>query len=199
MENVPRFEEVATFRNTLNAESDRGCALMSAAYLDSQLEELLRVNFIADSKVADELLAQSKPLSTFSSRIDLAYLLGRIGKMAHRDLHLIRKIRNEFGHTSAPLDFNHPAIAARCRELYYCIREVDVAPRKRFTNTVLGVLACIHGATQHTSQPEVATDVEITPRLVEKVRKTADVVMSVLERLNLNKEKKAKRLLKRKK
>ena len=63
-----KFPEVWTFRGTLEAETDRGCALMAAAYLDSQLEELIRASLIADTRATDELLGVSKPLGTFSSR-----------------------------------------------------------------------------------------------------------------------------------
>ena len=171
---LPKFDEVQAFRDTLDAETDRGCALMSAAYLDSQLEELIRASLVDDSKIADEFLSQSKPLASFSSRIDLAFLLGRIGKMVHRDLHLIRKIRNDFGHTSTPLDFTHPPIAARCREMYHCFREDDAHPRKRFTNTVLVVLACVHGPTQLSKRPKVMTDIPITPESREAMRKSTD-------------------------
>src|SRR5215471_683584 len=103
-------DDVLRFRETLDAETDRGCALMAAAYLASLLEKLIRASLIGDIKKADELLGVSKPLGSFSSRIDLAHLLGHIGKSEHRDLQLIRKIRNDFGHTSNPLDFSHPPI-----------------------------------------------------------------------------------------
>lgn len=181
-----RFDEVLAFRDTLDAETDRGCALMSAAYLDSQLEELIRANLVDDNKTADELLAQSKPLASFSSRIDLAYLLGCIGKMVHRDLHLIRKIRNDFGHTSTPLDFTHAPIAARCREMYHCFRKDDAHPRKRFTNTVLSVLACVHGQNQLSKRPTVKTDIPITPESREALRKSTDTILAIIEQLKPN-------------
>src|SRR6266496_4785038 len=154
-----RVEEVWRFRQTPDAESDRGCALMAAAYLDSQLEELIRMSLVADNKAVDELLGVSKPLGTFSSRIDLAYLLGHFSKNAHRDLELIRKIRNEFGHTPTPLDFTHPPIQARCKELYHSFLKDD-APRKRFTNTVLGLLAWIHGAMYKSKRPKLHVDID---------------------------------------
>ena len=66
---------VFEFRKTLTPETDRGCALMAAAYLDDRLGALLRAVFV-DSDIAGELLEQSKPLGTFSSRIDAVFLLG---------------------------------------------------------------------------------------------------------------------------
>jgi hypothetical protein len=35
-------KEVFAFRSSLNQETDRGCALMAAAYLDTELEWLLK-------------------------------------------------------------------------------------------------------------------------------------------------------------
>jgi hypothetical protein len=186
---LPRFDDVLAFRDTLDPETDRGCALMAAAYLDSQLEELIRASIVDDADVADELLSQSKPLATFSSRIDLAYLLGHIGKMVRRDLHLIRKIRNDFGHTSTPLDFTHPPIAARCREMYHCFRQGGDPPRKRFTNTVLGVLACIHAPLHCCKRPTVKPDLPITAEYREAMRKSTEAMLAIVERLKCDEPK----------
>jgi DNA-binding MltR family transcriptional regulator len=153
---LPRLDEVMEFRLSLNAETDRGCALMAAAYLDAELESLLRVHFVQNKTVADDLLGQNRPLGTFSSRIDLAYALGLIPTTSFRDLHLIRKIRNDFAHKAAPLSFEYDPMAARCREL--CHAEVlgkAARPRARFTRSVLGVLAPIQVAIQ-TSKPQSA-------------------------------------------
>ena len=87
--------QAVDFRPTLTPETDRGCALMAAAYLDSQLEELLRAVFVDDQKVVSELLQSERALGSFSAKIDMAYSLGLLPADAYRDLHLIRKIRNE--------------------------------------------------------------------------------------------------------
>jgi DNA-binding MltR family transcriptional regulator len=137
-----KLGEVFEFRKTLTPETDRGCALMAAAYLDSQLEDLLTLHFVDDPAVVEELLGQSKPLGSFSSRIDMAYVLGLIGPKARRDLHLIRKIRNLFGHEHKPLFFDEPKIANRCRELKYVWLEGN--PRQNFIRAVMGVLAILH-------------------------------------------------------
>lgn len=141
-----RFDEVMEFRSSLSPETDRGCALMAAAFLDSELELLIRSCVVDDRGVSDEVLGQAKPLGTFSSRIDVAYLLGLISLGARRDLHLIRKIRNEFGHVHHPLSFTDQAIASRCRELSFSLRDERDPPRKRFISSAVGVLAIIHTA-----------------------------------------------------
>ena len=171
-----RIPEVLAFRTTLDPETDRGCALMASAYLDSQIEKLLDRCFIEDDVTVKEMLGQSKPLGTFSARIDMSYLLGRISEQARRDLHLIRKIRNDFGHDPKPLDFTSSKIADRCRELYHTPLDHNEPPRKRFTNAVLGVLAAIHAASHHAKRPPAATNLDLSPDVKKKMRKRSKAI-----------------------
>ena len=83
------FDDVLDFRAALSPETDRGCALMGAAFLDVELERLLTKHFVNDPAVVKELIGQNRPLGTFSSRIDICYALGLIGKKARRDRHLL--------------------------------------------------------------------------------------------------------------
>jgi hypothetical protein len=147
------------FRTTLNAETDRGCALMAAAYLDDQLGELLRAYFVDDLRIIDELLGPAAPLGSFSSRVDLAYSLGLIGPHGRRELHLIRKIRNDFGHRYAPMSFNDAAIRSRCLELRAHQIFPASRPRGTFTRTVMGILATLH--TRITSVGHRPTGVDV--------------------------------------
>ena len=98
----------------LTVESDRGCALIAAAALDSSLLDCLSLFFVDDKKVQANLLANSMPLGTFSSRIDVCYLAKIINKDIHNELHLIRKIRNQFGHVAEEISFSSPEISDRC-------------------------------------------------------------------------------------
>lgn len=152
------FDEVTVFRFTLTPETDRGCALMAAAYLDDQLEALMRGVLLADTRALDELLSGLGPLATFSSRIELCYLLGLIPVKCRRDLHLIRKIRNEFAHGTEPPTFNQSLIANWCTELSYSAQPTAARARAKFTNAAWGVCAVIHGRTEtaarFTSPPE---------------------------------------------
>lgn len=152
-----RFAEVFGFRQSLSEETDRGCALLAASYLDAELEQLLLDSLVDDPQVAQDMVQPSRPLGSFSARIDMVYLMGLVGPKAHRDLHLIRKIRNEFGHSAEPITFGNPSIAARCREIELTYLDSSVGPRQRFTSTVLGVAAHLHIArfrAQHISPAE---------------------------------------------
>jgi DNA-binding MltR family transcriptional regulator len=149
MDNSQKFlsenrENVRRFRVSLTNESDRGCALFVAAFLDSELERLLDKFFVNNASVKKDMLDQSRPLSSFSARIDMSYLLGLLGPKAHRDLHLIRKVRNEFGHVPIELNFDDQRIKQRCGELYHDGYIEEVSPRDKFIRTAMGVLAAIH-------------------------------------------------------
>lgn len=153
---------VFDFGDTLKPETDRGCALVSTAYLDSRLENLLRDFFVPNSQVSDELLGQAKPIGTFSSRIDLSYALGLIGHQERRDLHLIRKIRNEFGHGHIPMDFDSPSIASRCRELRSKKLESDLPMRMRFVSAVQTILAAIGDREQWVNHTSECVDMKLS-------------------------------------
>jgi hypothetical protein len=109
-------DEANAFMNQLVGESDRGAALVGIAYLDELLARLFRARMLTE-KTSEGLLEGFAPLSTFSSRIDVAYCLGWIGPETYRDLHLLRKVRNDFAHTHEPVTFSSAKIQARCREL----------------------------------------------------------------------------------
>ena len=61
----------------LDIESDRAVAVLGPAYLDTLLEDLLRVSLV-EGESTEHLLAVDRPLGTFSARIDVAHALGFI-------------------------------------------------------------------------------------------------------------------------
>ncbi len=93
-------------------ETDRAAAVLVGAMLDEVLASLLRKRLIPPlSKERSLLDSPYAPLGTFSARIDAAYQLGLISSYLARDLHLIRKIRNEFAHEAMECAFNDQRIA----------------------------------------------------------------------------------------
>jgi len=98
-------------------ETDRGAALLGAAFADAVLETTLRAFFVDDEKEADSLLGVNQPLGSFGSRIRLAYCLGFVTKSQFSDLLNIAKIRNEFAHRLHSLYFDSPKITGLCANL----------------------------------------------------------------------------------
>ncbi len=101
--------------NFLMAESDRAVAVLAPAFIDAILHDLLRSVLVA-GKSTDNLLSDQRPLSTFSAKIDMVHALGLIKDDAWHDLHLLRKIRNDFAHNIDAHTFDFEPVQNRCSE-----------------------------------------------------------------------------------
>jgi len=101
----------------LSEESDRGAAILGASYIEERLREML-LNFMIQSDESEKLL--NRQLSTFDSRISLAFGLGLINRDEYLSLDLLRKIRNEFAHNfNEELSFDDSNVASKCGNLLF--------------------------------------------------------------------------------
>ena len=114
----PDFEAVARLHKELDSESDRGVILVSSAMLEEALRELL-VTFLAPNPSSSDSLfdGANAPLQSYSAKIDAAYRVGLLSDRFSRDLHLIRKIRNDVAHRPASCDFSDTSIRDRIAAL----------------------------------------------------------------------------------
>jgi DNA-binding MltR family transcriptional regulator len=100
----------AEFFQTIKAESDRGCVLVAAAFLDEALELLLRSRMSKDAGVIkgsiEPLFTGLGPLKSFWSKTELCFALGLLPDYEHSDLMRMRNLRNLFAHsyTNAAFD-----------------------------------------------------------------------------------------------
>ncbi|WP_232080757.1 hypothetical protein [Variovorax sp. SRS16] len=102
----------------LNGESPRGMVLVAAAMLDDALRELLLASLVPNPSGSDTLFdGANAPLSTFSARIDAAYRLGLISGNFCRDIHIIRRIRNDVAHQPSGFTFDDPSPRSRIEAL----------------------------------------------------------------------------------
>lgn len=107
------------FNEQLKAESNRGAVIVGAALIDESLEQLLKARLAPHKGKEDELFdIPYAPLSTLSAKIDFAYRVGIIRASVKSTCHLLRKVRNDFAHSSGNLDFNSPKVQGRIRELF---------------------------------------------------------------------------------
>lgn len=136
------------FLREFQRESDRAAAVLGAAYADARLEDLLRAKFAGLSGFVEDLLSGQGGLANFSARISVAYAVGLISLDVATDLHLVRKIRNEFAHKPHGLSFATPSVTQRVDELRILkvMRDekgkpvfVDLESRKKF-NLAVAVL-----------------------------------------------------------
>ena len=117
------------------------------AYLDEQLRQLIMISFANKSSVSEDLVGSEKkvdrPLSSFSSRINLAYCLGLINKKVSSDLHLIRKIRNRFAHKLHNYSWDEPEVISWCKSLKHAKMIADANPNIAKTHGELFVLGVV--------------------------------------------------------
>lgn len=139
--NLPKeYKETAfefiTFRQELLKESDRGCALLGACHLEFLLEKALSATLCGSTKHIKNLFDFNGPLGTFSSRILLSHSIGLLSKFQLHDIQLIRKIRNEFGHTAEIISFENDKIINYCTNFKLIRARHLNNPKKRFITTV---------------------------------------------------------------
>jgi DNA-binding MltR family transcriptional regulator len=104
------------FFDKFTTESDRACAVLAGALLDSVLERLLWRAMVPDS--SQELFRAQGPLGSFAAKLDLAFALGLISREDHTELTLVRRIRNDFAHhLDHELNFTTAHIVDRVRAL----------------------------------------------------------------------------------
>lgn len=120
------------YKREFAKESDRACAILSVAMLDRALETILKTRLIPTSSSEDNLLEGAyAPISTFNARIDLVHRLGLISSPLCRDLHIVRKIRNDFAHNIAGCSFEDSSVRSRIIELARSSRVIEQYPEVR--------------------------------------------------------------------
>lgn len=120
--------------------------MAAAAFVDEELKRLLISKLADERDLIDAAFGRNGPISSFSARIDFAMLLGLLSRNEGRDLHLLRKIRNDFAHSPDPLSFTDQTVQRRCLEFFHTTREPTASPRQHFTSTVSSLLAAIHAS-----------------------------------------------------
>lgn len=116
---TPKYETdlgaIKDFFEDIDRESDRGLAVLGAAYLDECLGWLIASFLVKDATRVDG--TPKWPLESFAARIRVAYDMGLISRDEHHDLKEIRKIRNRFAHNRHVLSFSEADITRECNEL----------------------------------------------------------------------------------
>ena len=114
----PDFKAVIRLQSELRAESPRGIVLVSAAMIEEALQEIMLVRFVPNSSSSDTLFdGPMSPFGSFSAKIDGAYRIGLISQQFCRDLHIIRRIRNEVAHQPKGFTFEDAATKTRVHAL----------------------------------------------------------------------------------
>jgi hypothetical protein len=111
------LDEFLAFVQEFVGESDRAAVILGAAKIDTQLYQILQKVLVPQPSSGDDLLDTERPLSSFSSRINMVYRVGLIDAEFVRALHLIRKIRNSCAHELSGVSLGAGPARDRIREL----------------------------------------------------------------------------------
>jgi len=115
MQTLPHLtDDVARLVEDFSRETDRGVALLGAAFLDDALNLMLRAALVDDADAVNRLIGPGRPLETFGACTHLAYCMGLIGPDLYADINLIREIRNDFAHRQ-PTQFDQAELRPKCR------------------------------------------------------------------------------------
>lgn len=89
-------------------ESGRGALLIATAYVDDHLTKLIEMVMPADlsKNHKDKLFKYPGQLSSFSSKIELAYVFRLISKNIYDSLNSLRKIRNDAAHSPTKFELH---------------------------------------------------------------------------------------------
>lgn len=135
----PEVRALANFLSEFNRESDRGAALAAAAVLDDWLAKIL-TSFFADTPSSNELiLGFNAPLGSLAARAAAAHALGLIQDNELEEITLIRRIRNEFGHSWQGVSFAGGRVADLCNQLPWLGPkefEATATPRERLNSAI---------------------------------------------------------------
>jgi uncharacterized protein YlaN (UPF0358 family) len=90
--------EMALFSEVFFPEPDRSAVIVGSSQIDIELTKLLSKVLKPKKEKKDELLESDNPLSTLSSKINLAFRLGLIDDELKSLLNTFKKIRNDMSH-----------------------------------------------------------------------------------------------------
>lgn len=122
----------------LRSQSDRGVAIVGGAWVEEGLLGMLHAAFQPDAMGWKRATGNYGPLSTFSAKIDMAYLLRLVSSQILGDLNAIRSVRNAFAHdvahkkTQEQLGFQADDIKDKCLALRCVAHEKLSNPRQAF-------------------------------------------------------------------
>lgn len=121
-------------------QPDRSLAIVMASVVESELSDMLVGKLVDHKRTIEKFFMGMGPLSSFSAKIDLGFLLGLYGDDIGKMLHGIRNIRNAFAHDMKPLDFKSLEIIAKMKPLAF-VNHV-LSRRKPLEGRELFIAAC---------------------------------------------------------
>lgn len=118
-EGLPTREEMNEGLRRLSDESDYTTVIVGTALVETALRLSIRARMNSALTRVDEqqLFDGDAPLSTFSSKIRVAFAFEVLDAELRDEVNRLRAIRNAFAHSSRVLNFDTTEVANVCREL----------------------------------------------------------------------------------
>jgi DNA-binding MltR family transcriptional regulator len=111
-------DELATVLKEAETGPDRYAAIIIATVLEGALDQLIFQKLkVFDRKIIAGLYEESGPMSNFSSKIKLGFVLKLFDEITRDNLDCIRRIRNAYAHAQVHLLFTTPQIVKECEKL----------------------------------------------------------------------------------
>jgi hypothetical protein len=120
----------ALLNRELDGAGDRSCVIVAAAVIDHLLTEALRAFLAPSATASDPLLdGPNAPLGTFGARIDMAHRLHLLSARGCRDIHVIRRMRNDQAHSLHGRTFEDSGLRDQVAHL---VKSFDIRRRAPF-------------------------------------------------------------------
>ncbi len=147
-ENIDKTDR-QQFYNELDILPDGGVAIVSCAYLDALLTDLLRHKFIDDENAVNKLLGKDENGGklTFDDKATLVYCLGLLPNNNYLDLLKINTIKNKFAHRKSEILFSDLTISPLCYGLQTTLpnTKLTITPRLKFQFSVVILISTLEG------------------------------------------------------
>ncbi|MBZ0261484.1 MAG: DUF4145 domain-containing protein [Hyphomicrobiales bacterium] len=135
----------------LYLSAEIGRALSACAMMDNVLSWGIKQKMVSlSTEVEDRIFGGVGPLSNFSSKIDIAFSLSIIDAQMRNQLHIVRKIRNEFAHATKQVNFQTDKILELCKKLALSSEISD--PENAFVTTITRTMKHITQSMTSTQQ-----------------------------------------------
>ena len=148
------LQEFGNFLDAKNAESQRGGAIISCAYLEKLLGEVLESFLLQEADLDKLMRGYNAPLGSLASRIDFGRALGVISSEEAHECHTLRRVRNYAAHDHNA-SFEDQKVIDLCKNLAFSAKDyedVKVNSYGQFTTSIVAVILRLHNRPHYVSE-----------------------------------------------
>jgi hypothetical protein len=176
-------DEDSEYWTELDSQTDRGAAVLAAAYLEWRIRRSINTRLIICDAHSEHIFGSDTKGGKlgFLEQSEVAYSLGLLGRTTLKDIKRICEIRNKFAHNAIVRSFDHAAVRANVdaletreviRKRYVARTGIELKPsnpteipnyrRKVYIGTVHEINTAIFLAARHFAHPS------LTPKLPDR-------------------------------